>query len=203
MDKDMIVVPEGENSDALTLRCNNWPKAFPYTPEVKVKLWHDDANLYINYEVDEEFVRALASSDNGDVYKDSCAEFFIAFDNNGYYNLESNCAGKVLLSHRLGRKENVEYASPEILAGIKREPSLGHSPFECKKAEGKWSMTLQVPASTFFKHSLNGFKGMEARCNIYKCGDELPRPHFLSYFPITTENPDFHRPEFFGKIKFS
>ena len=27
-------------------------------------------------------------------------------------------------------------------------------------------------------------------------------PHYLSWMPIDTPKPDFHRPEFFGKINF-
>ena len=103
-----IIVPYIKNGDKepaeVKLQCVNWPVDFPYAPEVKVKLWHDGDNFHIEYEVDEEQVAALAESDNGEVWKDSCAEFFISFDDKGYYNLESNCIGKILLSHRKGRK---------------------------------------------------------------------------------------------------
>jgi hypothetical protein len=59
-----------------------------------------------------------------------------------------------------------------------------------------------VPISAFFLHKLSGFDGMTATGNVYKCGDNLPVPHFISWNPITTENPDFHRPDFFGQMKF-
>ena len=32
--------------------------------------------------------------------------------------------------------------------------------------------------------------------------DGAALPHYGSHFPVKTENPDFHRPEFFGKITF-
>jgi hypothetical protein len=38
--------------------------------------------------------------------------------------------------------------------------------------------------------------------NFYKCGDELPTPHFLSWNPIEWKEPSFHRPEQFGKLIF-
>ena len=38
--------------------------------------------------------------------------------------------------------------------------------------------------------------------NLYKCGDNLSHPHFLSWQPIDTPQPDFHRPEFFAAGKF-
>ena len=38
--------------------------------------------------------------------------------------------------------------------------------------------------------------------NLYKCGYNLSHPHFLSWRPIRTEKPYFHRPEFFGEVTF-
>ena len=196
-----------ENSfpmDAALIRIdqNNWPDQFPYSPEVKVYAWHNGKSLFLDFEVDEDYVAAVAKEDNGNVYCDSCVEFFIAFDKEGYYNIETNCAGKVLMSHRKGRKEAVEYATPEILAGIKRIPSLGSDPFECKENKFPWKMTIEIPASSFFKHQIKDFHGVEAKGNFYKCGDNLPKVHFLSWNKIETENPDFHRPEFFGSLHF-
>lgn len=182
--------------------CVNWVKEYPYHPEVNVKLWHNNTSLFVQYEVNEEYVAALTSKDNGEVWKDSCVEFFISFDNNGYYNIESNCIGKILMSHRQGRKINVEYATPEILGSIKRNSSLGNKTFKCRKDSEPWKLTLQIPVTAFFKHKLNGLEGVNARFNIYKCGDNLPNPHFVSLFPISTAHPDFHCPEFFGDISF-
>lgn len=186
----------------LTLLHNNWDKEFPYSPEVRVKLWHNSNSVFLKFNVTEKWIRGLAANDNEKVAKDSCVEFFISFDEKGYYNIEVNCIGTVLVSHREGRKINVEYASPEILALIKRDPSLGRKPLACKESNGEWNMTLEIPVKVFFKNDIKNLKGLKARCNIYKCGDELPEQHYLSLFPIRTPSPDFHRPEFFGDITF-
>lgn len=186
----------------LAISQNNWKEDYPYSPKVEARLWHDGNNLYINYNVDEENVAAVADKDNGDVYKDACVEFFISFDDSGYYNVEANCIGRLLLSHRKDRKTGVEHASTDILEGIKRKPSLGVDPFECREQKEPWQLTLSIPISTFFKHNFKNYRGLKAKCNIYKCGDNLPRPHFLSLYPIKAENPDFHRPEFFCPITF-
>ena len=42
--------------------------------------------------------------------------------------------------------------------------------------------------------------GQKVRGNIYKCGDKLPVPHFISWSPISTPAPDFHCPRFFGEM---
>lgn len=191
-----------EEATNLVLSEVNWPKEFPYKPEVKVRIWHNGKNLFLHFDVDEKYIAANASSDNGEVWKDSCVEFFIAFDKKGYYNIEANCIGKILMSHRKSRKEDINYAEESILSNIKRTTTLGNQPFSVRNAEGKWSLTLEIPATSFFKHSLTDFTGLTAKCNVYKCGDNLPEPHFLSFNPIETDSPDFHRPEFFDDIIF-
>lgn len=190
------------NALKLQLSCNNWRKDYPYTPEVDCYLWHTGDSLWIRFEVREDYVAALASHDNEKVSKDSCVEFFISLDDKGYYNLEANCIGKILLSHRKGRKIDVKYADDVILSGIVRKPSLGSLPFNCRGTDGKWTLDLEIPVNIFFNHEIKTLGGLEAKCNIYKCGDDLPNPHYLSLYPIDTETPDFHRPEFFQPLKF-
>lgn len=187
----------------LKISCNNWPDQFPYSPIVKCRLWHNGNTLFIIFDVEEKFIAAKAEKDNDKVCRDSCVELFISFGPDGYYNIEANCGGKILMSHRKGRKTDVEYATPEVLSQIKRFPSLGEAPFENRAADGTWQLVLSIPVSSFFKHEFKSFKGLNATGNIYKCGDDLPLPHYLSLFPITTDTPDFHRPEFFQPIHFS
>lgn len=192
-------------SNALELKigCNNWPHQFPYSPIVKCRLWHNGDTLFIIFDVEEKFIAAKAEKDNDKVCRDSCVELFISFGPDGYYNIETNCGGKILMSHRKGRKIDVEYASPEVLSQIKRFPSLGQEPFENRVAEGNWQLALAIPVSSFFKHDFKSFEGLDATGNIYKCGDDLPLPHYLSLFPINTDSPDFHRPEFFQPLNFA
>ena len=45
-------------------------------------------------------------------------------------------------------------------------------------------------------------KGKVMRANFYKCGDLTVHPHFLSWNPVTSEQPDFHRPCDFGELYF-
>lgn len=209
--EEMTVVPfidktgiPGTPAEALRLELSNcnWPEEFPYFPEVTASLWHNGKELMLDFEVEEDYVAALAEKDNDKVAKDSCVEFFISLDNESYYNFEANCAGKILLSNRKGRKIDVKYADNDTLASIKRESSLGIEPFECRKNEGKWRLRLGIPATAFFCDNITSFRRLKARCNLYKCGDDLPEPHYLSWQPVETENPDFHRPEFFAPIEF-
>ncbi|MBP5277596.1 MAG: hypothetical protein J6Z18_03800, partial [Prevotella sp.] len=51
-------------------------------------------------------------------------------------------------------------------------------------------------------HRLKDISGMSFRANFYKCGDLLPKPHFLSWNAVEIPQPDFHRPDQFGKVTF-
>ena len=40
------------------------------------------------------------------------------------------------------------------------------------------------------------------RMNFYKCGDKCSKMHFLSWSEIDLPAPDFHCPDYFGKVIF-
>ena len=43
-------------------------------------------------------------------------------------------------------------------------------------------------------------KPVSMRGKFNKCAEATSQPHYLSWAPIKTPAPDFHRPEFFGDI---
>lgn len=177
----------------------NWP-AYPYRPEVAFRMAHTDDAFLLHYKVTEASVRARYGEDNGSVWTDSCVEFFsIPGGDDIYYNLECNCIGTVLLAAGATRN-NREHARPEVTAQIDRWASLGRQPFEERIGACTWEVALRVPYRVFFKHDIRSLDGARVKANFYKCGDELQTPHFLSWHPIEIENPDFHRPDFFGEI---
>ena len=180
--------------------CCNWPAEYPYAPEVSFRMFHTGAWLALRYDVREACTAALVTEDNGRVWTDSCVEFFIAPDASGYYNFETTCIGRMLLGFRKSRTE-AEHASAEVLATIRRIPSLPQEPFAERRGDNRWTMTLLIPPQALFRHQLTDWSGLRARVNLYKCGDNLSQPHFLSWQPIETAAPDFHRPEFFGEIE--
>ncbi|WP_337657590.1 carbohydrate-binding family 9-like protein, partial [Alistipes sp.] len=108
--------------------CCNWPAEFPYAPEVSFRMFHTGDWLMLRFDVAERYTAALVTEDNGEVWTDSCAEFFIAPDEGMYYNFETTCIGRMLLGARKSRTE-AEHASPEVLAGVKRYTTLPGEPF--------------------------------------------------------------------------
>lgn len=186
---------------ALKLETLNWEE-FPYLPEVSVQIAYNDQELFLQYRVNEQSVKALAGSNNGPVWTDSCVEFFLSPDRNDvYYNLEMNCIGTVLLGYRK-KGDPTEHASDEILNSIRRVSTLGQTTFPERKEQTKWKITVAIPWNAFFKHDLQPVEGKKMRGNFYKCGDDLTVPHFVSWTKIDTEKPAFHMPEFFGGLEF-
>ena len=179
----------------------NWPKEFPYCPKMQFGIAHTGEEFLIHYCVEEQSVRAVAQKDNDNVWEDSCAEFFISPAADGlYYNIECNCAGTLLLGVGEGRN-NRQLATPEITRQIDRWASLGRTPFDTRNQPTRWELALRIPYTVFFRHNITSLDGLTLKGNFYKCGDKLPVPHFISWNPIGTPTPDFHCPQFFGKLE--
>ena len=129
-------------------------------------------------------------------------EFFVSPEGNlDYYNFECTCTGKLLLAWHPADAPK-EPACKAVLDSVERTPSLGTAPFELRMGEHSWSVIEVIPATALFRSGVESFDSKEMTANFYKCGDELPTPHFLSWNPIKWEGPSFHRPEQFGKLIF-
>ena len=70
--------------------------------------------------------------------------------------------------------------------------------------DGGWFVTYKVPFAFIrrFFPDFNPTKGAKVRANFFKCGDETVKMHFLSWNPVTQEEPAFHVPKFFGELIF-
>lgn len=179
----------------------NWPGQFPYAPKTFFKAFHNGEKLFLHFHVQEDVTMAQVGEDNGEVWTDSAVEFFITFDETGYYNFEFTCIGKALLGFRKLKPEAV-HADSTVMQSIERSASLGTELFAEKHIDGGWTLNVAIPVSAFFKHQIRSLDGRQARGNFYKCGDNLSKPHFVSWAPIGTVNPNFHVPEFFGTLVF-
>lgn len=178
----------------------NW-KAFPYKPDLKFRIGHINKEIWLKFYVNEKNILAQETETNGDVYKDSTVEFFISIDGKNYYNFEFNCIGTIHIGYGPGRGNRTPI-TPEVAEKIEIESSLGNQPFTEKSGNFNWEMVMRIPLETFEFDKLETVSGIKATANFYKCGDETSDPHFVSWNPIGTENPDYHCPEYFGKVEF-
>ena len=187
-----------------------WPERNNgYKPEVRFRIAYSQQMLFIEYYVKEANIKALYSEDKeSKPFKDSCCEFFFSPEcNNNYYNMELNCIGKGTFAFRRGGRKGPKIAyGEEIMKRIFRYSTLGEAPIEtCGKENGElfeWKLTVAIPLECFTETPMNELKGKTMRANFYKCGDDMPKPHFLTWNRIELEKPDFHTPDFFGALHF-
>jgi len=172
----------------------NW-EAYSYNPSVSFYLAHNNLDLFILYKVSEENIRARYVKDNDAVWEDSCVEAFFSKNiNEGYFNVEVNCIGTALVGFGHGRDNRVHLGDDQMKK-IKRASSLGKEIIGKENVNGEWWLQLSIPLEI-----LGVEKGQTISANFYKCGDECKVPHFLSWQPISTPQPDFHQPAFFAEL---
>lgn len=197
----MIIVPKVDSFDQLdkfnkiAIDCVPWPEQFSLKPAVSARLAHSDTAIFIRFDVMEQGVRAVCTEANGPVWEDDCVEFFVkdpASDH--YYNFENNCIGTGLAARRLSRDE-FTFLDELSASRIVRRASLPCQPVNIDGPQA-WCLEIEIPFEI-----LDCPKKPEMLLgNFYKCGDKTNQAHFLCWNPIETEKPDFHRPEFFGRM---
>ena len=172
-----------------------------YTPEALAQLAYIEGEGFVLRMACAEEHPLCRFRQYGDpVYTDSCLEFFADYTGDGrYVNLEMNACGTLLSCVGAGRGNRTPIKD---LCGGQIFPVSGRID---PKA---WSITAQIPLSMLadiYGVSVSDLtailvSGYTFHGNFYKCGDETPIPHYGMWSPVGTENPDFHRPEFFGDL---
>lgn len=177
----------------------NWPKQFPYRPLTVVTAAHTSSTIYMDFLVRCNYLRAVNYSDNTPVSEDSCVEFYLQPDptDGPYYTFEFNCIG-TLNSAICQQSRQCRPLPPDLLAKVGRYASVGTRPFQEVEGSFIWNVVVALPLELIGVH----YHGtpIEMAGNFNKCASATSQPHFLSWAPITTDTPDFHRPDFFGKI---
>lgn len=179
---------------------NNVPRAevtqmpwaeFRYNPNTIVQLLADDDSLLIRFQTEESPLRAMEHEEDGTVCVDSCMEFFFspAEGDNRYLNFEINPLGTLHLGLGDGRHNRTH-------------PERDRNLFEIQSliSNGKWSLRYRIPFS--FLRSIFGKLSDTWRGNFYKCGDKTGHEHYCVWNPVVAPQPDYHRPECFGILKF-
>ena len=166
-----------------------------YTPEARAWLVREEAGLALLLAAREETVAADVKQWNGEVWKDSCLECFLqpCPGDPRYMNVEVNAAGAGLIGIGEGRDGRKRLAAPP--EGLELQVS---------RHEGGW-WAVRYYLSWGFLEAMFGadLRGHgQLRGNFYTC-DETLHPHFGCWSCIGTEKPDFHRPEYFGTLRFA
>lgn len=164
-----------------------------YKPEARAYVTWSGKGLHVLLCALESEISVKATEFNGEVYQDSCLEFFLQpfQDDSRYINIETNAGGVALIGFGPNRAERVR---------LEKMPE-GMELTASRHRGGWWAVSYIVPGALF--NELYGREpkpGDVMRGNFYKC-DESIHPHFGSWAPIVHFQPDFHRPEWFGELE--
>jgi len=179
-----------------------------FRPTVHAKMMYDDENLFVIFSVKDRYVRCITKDFHGPVWEDSCVEFFFSPDVNfpeRYFNLEINCGGTPLMHYNVIAGK--EYSPIEIEDLKKIE--IAHSLPQTIEPENtnyvNWTVEYRIPLSIIHKYSnlTSPSKGVEWRGNFYKIAENNSNPHYMTWSVVKNITPDFHLPQFFGKLIFN
>lgn len=183
----------------------HYPWNCEYRPESFGVLGYNDENIFLYMRSYDKKRRAEVYSDNGDIYADSCLEFFFnpcPDSRDVFFNLEINPRRYLYLAFgEPDMNKRHLYTTDEYnhfdLTILDKEAALSGE---------YWDVSASIPFS-FIKRVMpefNFIENMRFTGNFYKCGDETPAPHFGCWSKIIPSSsvPSFYETKFFGQILF-
>ncbi len=110
-----------------------------------------------------------------------------------YLNIEVNPVGVLLMASGEGRGNRLD-RTETLKENISVQGShIGQESFDIEA--DFWEISLGIQPEVIGLPAWS--PEIPLSCNIYKCGDNLDLPHYLSLAPLSCEQPDFHRPQDF------
>ncbi len=188
-----------EAGTRLSVESLNWPQEFPYRPLTVVSAAHSGKHIFLDFLVRCNYLRAVNYKPNSRVSEDSCVEFYLQPDpaSDRYWSFGCNCIG--IVSAHCHDASDSRYLTPEELSLIKVYASVGTRPFQEVEGSFIWSVTMAIPLEIFGLTYTPGTP-LHMRGNFNKCASATSQPHYLSWAPIASEHPDFHRLDCFAPI---
>ena len=180
----------------------NYPWGCEYRPETFGTLAWDGENIFVYMRTYDKYRKADAS-DNGDIYMDSCMEFFvnpIPGVRDIFINFEVNPRGNLYLA--IGPKE----IENRVLLDTTEYNHFGIERREKAQDGEYWDFSAKIPLEFFEKNVPEFKRGEELHLtgNFFKCGDGLPEIHYGTWSNIEpkTPQPFFYRIDCFAALDF-
>jgi len=188
--------------DIISIDCYPWDKN-GYRPKVEAAVVYTEAGFHVYFKAYEDSVTVKHFNMNEMVCKDSCVEFFFnpkTETDDRYLNFETNAVGTLLLGFGRDRwnRHLITDIPPEI---FKIKTLLDKDAAEHFKGPF-WTVRYFIPYTFLEKcyGKLDFKSGYRFEGNFYKCGDETKFEHYGCWNPVEKDQPDFHRPDFFGTL---
>lgn len=175
------------------LRLSNFPWG-SQPLKVLADLGHDGEHFFVAMRSYESNPRATVTENEGPVHLDSCMEFFFSPCPElrpDYFNMEANPAGAMKFNYGAGRHGRLKTRGFPEVAGM-----------QATRTADYWQLVYQIPFALIRENApeFTGASGSIIRANMYRCGEQAACTSFVTLFPIDTEKPDYHRPEYFGEM---
>ncbi|HSW44618.1 MAG TPA: carbohydrate-binding family 9-like protein [Phycisphaerae bacterium] len=189
---------------SLTYYMGEKPEHLPVT---QVRLAYDAQAVYVIFRVEDQYVRAVAAKHQDPVCRDSCVEFFFTPGTDvkkGYFNLEMNCGGIMLLHFQTVPRRGTPIA-PADIDRIQVRTSLPRTVDPERVGPTIWTAEYRLPLdvlATYMPEAVKPAPGVTWRANFFKCADHTSHPHWLTWSFVDRPRPDFHVPECFGTLEF-
>lgn len=176
-------------------------------PKVQAKVAYSDRALFVVFRVKDQFVKAISTKHQDPVYKDSCVEFFFypkSAHEKGYFNLEMNCSGRMLFHHQRARGESKVVVTPRDISTIAVSHSMPDLIEEEIMEPTTWTVSYRLPFEilSHYQELQVPDSGTIWRANFYKCADGTSHPHWLTWNKVIFDKPNFHLPQYFGRLIF-
>lgn len=158
------------------------------------QLCHDGERLYVHLRAVEKDIRAEYTAPLSPTYEDSCLEFFFMPESEDrYFNFEINPNGCLYIGFGHDRYDST---------ALYREDMREYFDIRSARTDDGWEVYFSIPLE-FLNVFYNGYSySGTLMANVYKCGDKTEHRHYLSWNPVRSEKPDFHRPQDFGRMVF-
>ena len=179
-----------------------------HLPKTQAKVLYDQEHIYIIFRVEDRYVRAIETQRHGKVWEDSCVEFFLTPGSdisNGYFNVETNCIGTILLHYQPRPDENIRPLKPAECNRLEIATSIPKKVIDPEIAGPlTWTLEYCVPIEIFgeYRQVIRPAPGVKWRANFYKCAETVSHPHWLTWSLVENDVPNFHLPEYFGTLEF-
>lgn len=188
IDSEVLCLLETKGARA-SIDCLNWPDKFPYHPLTVANIAISDTDIFIDFFVRSNYLRAVNYEVNSAVREDSSVSLIVRPDSeSAVYSFDFNCIGNVRATLAMPGEESF-YLPENGIAKIEIFASCGKNPFRELEGLFSWNVAAKIPFE-IFGMKLQDLPEM-IQTNLYKAALATSEPHFLSWNPIDAPFADF------------
>ncbi|WP_226042632.1 carbohydrate-binding family 9-like protein [Natrinema sp. DC36] len=187
----------------------SWYEGGP-KPLTTGRVCYDDEAIYLQFFVEDPDIIAAVTELNGPTFEDSSVEFFAdptPDEDSMYVNFEPNCCGQFKLAWQAAgwqeRGIDRDLVSPELASRISVRTSVP-GPTTAGDSADNWWLAAAIPFDVLSRltgREIAPTAGTEWRGNFYRSGVASDSQK-ATWNPIEKPVPDYHSPEYFGRLRF-